>query len=145
MRLLFICALYLFILLYSKLIHELSAESDKNQRDLQHSSTNPSITFSFGVCLYAICSYQTAQVHILPRSLSVIRCKNFTMQENYFTNNYWMWGGNYALVSLSTGKNTLYPLDRRLSGPENWSRWCGEEKINDLTGSRTLTPRSSRP
>jgi hypothetical protein len=42
----------------------------------------------------------------------------------------------------------LYPrnlLDRRLGGPQSRSGRHGEEKILDPTGTRTPTPRSSRP
>jgi hypothetical protein len=47
----------------------------------------------------------------------------------------------------SGGKNPQYPVGSRLGGPQNWSGHCGEEKILDLIGTRTLTPQlsSSKP
>jgi hypothetical protein len=38
-----------------------------------------------------------------------------------------------------------YPLDRRLSGPQSRSGRRGDEKILDLTGTRTPTPQASSP
>jgi hypothetical protein len=43
------------------------------------------------------------------------------------------------------GKSPLYPLDRRLGGPQSWSGQRGEEKILDSTETRTLLIRSSSP
>jgi hypothetical protein len=43
------------------------------------------------------------------------------------------------------GKGPLYPLDRRLGGPQSRSGRHGEEKIRDPTGTRIPTPRSSSP
>jgi hypothetical protein len=43
------------------------------------------------------------------------------------------------------GKSPRYPLDRRLSGPQNRSGERGEEKILDTTGTRTPTTLSSSP
>jgi hypothetical protein len=37
------------------------------------------------------------------------------------------------------GKRPRYPFDRRLGGPHNRSRRCGEEKILDPTGTRPPT------
>jgi hypothetical protein len=42
-------------------------------------------------------------------------------------------------------KNPRYPLDRKLSVPQNRSGRHGEEKILDPIGTRTPTPRSSSP
>jgi hypothetical protein len=36
-------------------------------------------------------------------------------------------------------------FNRRLGGSQSWSGRCGEEKILDLIGIRTLTPGSSSP
>jgi hypothetical protein len=52
-------------------------------------------------------------------------------------------GQLHALAALPRGKEPLYPLNRKLSGPE-WA-WRREEKILDHTGTRTLTSRSSSP
>jgi hypothetical protein len=41
------------------------------------------------------------------------------------------------------GNRHGYPLNRRLGGPQNRSRWRGKEKILDHTGTRTPTPRPS--
>jgi hypothetical protein len=43
------------------------------------------------------------------------------------------------------GKSPRYSLDRRSYGPQSRSGRRGEEKILDITGIRTLTPRSSSP
>jgi hypothetical protein len=45
------------------------------------------------------------------------------------------------LGRLPRGKSPQYPLDRRLGGPQSPSGRRGEEKILDLTGTRT--PNSS--
>jgi hypothetical protein len=57
----------------------------------------------------------------------------------------WRWVVSFTPRSLYLrGKRSHYPLDRRLGGPQSWSGRC-EEKILDLTGIRTPTPRSSSP
>jgi hypothetical protein len=43
------------------------------------------------------------------------------------------------------GKETPYPLDKRLSGPHSQSGRCRDKNIFDITGTRTPTPRSSSP
>jgi hypothetical protein len=58
----------------------------------------------------------------------------------------WRWVVGFTPRPLySRGKNTRYPLDRRLCGPQSRSGRRGEEKILDPTGTRTPTPRSSSP
>jgi hypothetical protein len=52
---------------------------------------------------------------------------------------------SHPLPLYPRGKSLRYPLDRRLSGSQSRSRRCGEEKILDNTGTRTLTPRPSGP
>jgi hypothetical protein len=39
--------------------------------------------------------------------------------------------------ALPQGKNPLYPFERRVDGPQNWSEQHGEEKILDHTGTKT--------
>jgi hypothetical protein len=46
-------------------------------------------------------------------------------------------------AALPPGKSPLYPLDRRLSGPQSRSGQYGEVKILAPTGTRTPTHRSS--
>jgi hypothetical protein len=42
-------------------------------------------------------------------------------------------------------QSRLYPLDKRLSGPQSRSGLCGEVKTFDPTGTRIPTPLSSNP
>jgi hypothetical protein len=49
----------------------------------------------------------------------------------------------YPPATLPSGKEPRYPLDRRLSGPQNWSGRHREKKILVPTITRTPTPRSS--
>jgi hypothetical protein len=58
----------------------------------------------------------------------------------------WRWVINFSPRPLyPQGKSHRYPLDRRLGGPQSRSERFGEEKILDPTGTRTPTPRSSKP
>jgi hypothetical protein len=43
------------------------------------------------------------------------------------------------------GKSSQYPLTRRLGGPQNWSRLCGEEKILDPTRTPNSDPSVVQP
>jgi hypothetical protein len=53
----------------------------------------------------------------------------------------WRWVVSFTRWPLlPLGKEPQYPLDRRLGGPQSQSGRCGEEKILDPTGTRTLTP-----
>jgi hypothetical protein len=47
-------------------------------------------------------------------------------------------GHLHAPAALSLEYLPLYPLDRRLSGPQSRSERCGEEKNLGLAGIRTL-------
>jgi hypothetical protein len=58
----------------------------------------------------------------------------------------WRWVVSFTHRPLyPRGKNTRYPLDRRLGGPQSRSPRSGEEKILETTGTRTPTPRSCSP
>jgi hypothetical protein len=58
----------------------------------------------------------------------------------------WRWVVSFSPRSLyPRGESPQYPLNRRLSGPQNQSGRNREVKILDPTGTRTLTPLSSRP
>jgi hypothetical protein len=48
-------------------------------------------------------------------------------------------------IYIDCAQSPWYPLDRRLSVPQSRSGRRGEEKILDLTGTRTPTPLSSSP
>jgi hypothetical protein len=50
---------------------------------------------------------------------------------------------SFTLRPLYPREKAPIPLDRRLGGPQRRSGRRGEEKILDLTGTRTPTPRSS--
>jgi hypothetical protein len=55
----------------------------------------------------------------------------------------WRWVVRFTPLPIyPRWKSPLYPLDRRLSGPQSRSRHCGEEKILALVG---IEPRSSTP
>jgi hypothetical protein len=54
-------------------------------------------------------------------------------------------GQLHAPAAYSRGKRPLYPLTRRLGGPQSRPGRRGEEKILDTTGTRTPTPRPSSP
>jgi hypothetical protein len=55
----------------------------------------------------------------------------------------WRWVVNFTLLPLySRGKSSRYPLDRRLSGPQIWSRLCGEVKNLALLG---IEPQAIQP
>jgi hypothetical protein len=55
----------------------------------------------------------------------------------------WRWVVGFTLLPLyPRGKSHLYPLDRRLGGPQSLSGRYGEVKILDPTGIQTPTPRS---
>jgi hypothetical protein len=54
-------------------------------------------------------------------------------------------GQLHAPAALPRERSLLYPLNRRLGGPQSQSERRYEEKILDPTGPRTPTPRSSRP
>jgi hypothetical protein len=58
----------------------------------------------------------------------------------------WKWVVSFRSRPLySRGKNSRYPLDRRLGGSQSRSKWCGEENILHPTRTRTSTPRSPSP
>jgi hypothetical protein len=58
----------------------------------------------------------------------------------------WIWVVSFTpLLLYPRGKSSRYPLDRRLGVPQSQYGRYGESKILDPTGTRTLTPRSSRP
>jgi hypothetical protein len=48
-------------------------------------------------------------------------------------------GQLHASAALAPGKSPLYPLDRRLGGPQNQAGRRGEEKILASAGTRTPT------
>jgi hypothetical protein len=53
-------------------------------------------------------------------------------------------GQIHAPAILPPGKEPLYPLDRRLGGPQSQSGRFGEEKIIDPTGTSVVQPVASR-
>jgi hypothetical protein len=58
----------------------------------------------------------------------------------------WRWVVSFTPRPLyPRGRSPLYPLDRRLGGPQSRSGRHGEVKILESTGTRTSTPRSSCP
>jgi hypothetical protein len=63
----------------------------------------------------------------------------------------WQSVGQSVLVSgfhlgpTTTSYFSSYPLERRLSGPQNWSAWFGEVKILDPTGIQIPTLWSTSP
>jgi hypothetical protein len=58
----------------------------------------------------------------------------------------WRWVVSFTSRSLYPGeKSPLYPLDRRLGGPQNRSGWRGEGNILDPIGTRIPAPLSSSP
>jgi hypothetical protein len=44
----------------------------------------------------------------------------------------------HAPAAYPSGKSPLCPLASRMSGPQNQSEHCGEEKLLALAGNRTL-------
>jgi hypothetical protein len=54
-------------------------------------------------------------------------------------------GQLHAPVVLIREKSPLYPLDRMAGGSKRRSERCGEEKILDLTGTRTANPPVAQP
>jgi hypothetical protein len=54
-------------------------------------------------------------------------------------------GELHAPTALLPGKEPLVPIRYELGGPQSRYWRCGEEKILDHTGTRTLTPRSFTP
>jgi hypothetical protein len=53
------------------------------------------------------------------------------------------WAASLLRLLFLWGKETLYPLDRRLGEPWNQSELCGEERNLAPTGN--LTPQPSSP
>jgi hypothetical protein len=55
------------------------------------------------------------------------------------------WSASHPCRFTLGGNSPLYPLYKRLVGPQCRFGRCGEEKILDSTGTRTLIPRLSSP
>jgi hypothetical protein len=55
------------------------------------------------------------------------------------------WSASHAPVAFRRGKSPMFPVDRRVGGPQSRSGRRGEKKILDPIGTRTPIPRSFSP